>query len=255
MEAVLQQAQQKPLCGLGDLRALIGLPSKRSDSQLSVSVQELFKTTANVLDTLLIKAIEQRTAAEFEATRTSVFGDYWKTTTALSGLLQVILQPRTVDRLIWESFSELESEFKEQGLVRFGVAAKDQAVFTVWTLRKISRLLAKINASGDVAKAKKAADAKLASEFSFCATWTQFHMDCLLASIRFDKAITPEVLDEISEGLRAAVNAYGLVRQGAELRSPVDEPTLAPIAWDEEDQELLNSSMLEMESEVMDDGS
>ena len=47
-------------------------------------------------------------------------------------------------------------------------------------------------------------------------------------------------------------NPYGLVRQGAELRIPVEESTFAPLKWDEEDQELLNSSIAEMESEVRD---
>lgn len=249
MEAVLEHGHQKALCNLGDLRALIGLPSKRTTTQLAQSVQEIFKVTAGVLDNLLVRAIEQKTAAEFTVARTSVFSDYWKTTTALAGLAQVILQARTIDRLVSESFCELEADFKDQGLIRFGAAAKDQAIFTVWTLRKISRLLSKIKEAGDVPKSKKAADSKLAGEFSFYAAWTQFHMDCLIASIRFDKAINPDILDEICEGLRGAVNAYGLVRQGAELRIPVDEPTLAPVEWDEEDQELVDSSMAEMETD------
>ncbi len=252
MEAVLEHGHQKALCNLGDLRALIGLPSKREATQLSESVREIFKVTSGVLDSLLLRAIEQKTASEFTTARSAVFDNYWKTTTALSGLVQVILQPRTVDRLVSESFSEMEADFRDQGLNRFGAAAKEQAVFTVWTLRKISRLLGKITEAGTVPKSKKSADSKLASEFSFYAAWTQFHMDCLIASIRFDKAINPDVLDEICEGLRGVVNAYGLVRQGAELRIPVEEPTLAPIQWDEEDQELLNSSMAEMESEVCD---
>jgi len=250
MEAVFEHGHQKALCNLGDLRALVGLPSKREASQLSVSVQEIFKVTTGVLDSLLVRAIEQKTAVDFVTARSAVFGDYWKATTALSGLAQVILQPRTIDRLVSESFSELEADFRGQGLIRFGAAARDQAMFTVWTLRKISRLLGKIHEAGDVPKSKKAADSKLAGEFSFFAAWSQFHLDCMIASIRFDKAINPDILDEISEGLRGAVNAYGLVRQGAELRIPVDEPTLAPIQWDDEDQELLASSMVDMESEV-----
>src|SRR5260370_6362173 len=91
MEAVLEHGHQKSLCNLGDLRALVGLPSKREATQLSVSVQEIFKVTSGVLDSLLVRAIEQKKAAAFITARSSVFGDFWKTTTAMSGLLQVIL--------------------------------------------------------------------------------------------------------------------------------------------------------------------
>ena len=67
--------------------------------------------------------------------------------------------------------------------------------------------------------------------------------------MHFDKAINPEVLTEICEGLRTAVNAYGLIRQGVDLRLTREEPVIAPYAWDEEDQELLASSMSDMEAE------
>jgi hypothetical protein len=251
METVLQIEQNKNLLGgLGDLLAFVGLPSKRSARELSVSSEELFKNIAVVLDRLLLRAIEQRTGAEFKATRGDVFGDYLKTVNALSNLVRVIVPARTIDVLVWESFSELEADLREQGLIRFGTAAKDQAIFTVWTLRKISRLLSKIAAAGPPSAAMKVADAKLAVEFSFCVAWTQFHLDCLMASIRFDKAINPEVLAEISLELRAVVNAYGLIRQGVELRLPSDEPTLAPIIWDDEDQALLDSSMADLEAEA-----
>lgn len=253
MEAVLEHGQHKGLCTLSDLRALVGLPSKRSATELSASVQEMFNVATGVLDSVLCRAIEQRTSAEFVAARSIGFDIYWKATTALSGLVEVTLQSRTIDRLVAESFCELEADFRDQGVVRFGAPAKEQAVFTVWTLRKISRILTKIHEAGAVPKSKKTADRKIASEFSFYAAWSQFHLDCLVTSIRKDKSITPEVLDDICEGLRGAVNAYGLARQGLELRVPVEEPTLAPIQWDEEDQELLASSMQDMGSEALSD--
>lgn len=250
MESVLEMGHKGLLGGLGDLRAFVGLPSKRSASQLSASAEEVLKAATTILDGLLLRAIDQRTGPEFIATRSEVFGDYLKTTAALSSLVRMILKPGTIDRLVGESFCELEADLRDQGVIRFGTGAKDQAVFTVWTLRKISRLISKIATAGDVPKAKKIADSKIAGEFSFFTAWTQFHLDCLVASIRFDKAINPEVLDAITDGLRGAVNAYGLVRQGVELRVPIDEPALAPIQWDDEDQELLDASMSDMESEV-----
>lgn len=76
------------------------------------------------------------------------------------------------------------------------------------------------------------------------------HLDCLLASIRFEKAISPDILDEICDGLRAVVNAYGMIReavgireQGAEELVPVYEP-------DDEDLALIQSSMNEIVADL-----
>jgi hypothetical protein len=69
--------------------------------------------------------------------------------------------------------------------------------------------------------------------------------------MRFDKVIHPEVRSEIGAGLRAVVHAYGLIRQGVDLRIPRTAPEVAPQEWDEEDQELLNESMSDLETEVV----
>jgi hypothetical protein len=235
--------------GLSDLLTFVGVPSKKSARELSVSAGELFQGIKRVLDNLLLRAIESRTAAEFEATRDAVFPDYYKTVAALSNLARVIVPAQVLDRLAVESFSELEADLREQGLARFGAVARDQAVFTVWTLRKTNRLISMIAAAGPVPEDQRTADKKFAVEFSLNSRYSQFHLDCLIASMHFDKAINPEVLTEICEGLRTAVNAYGLIRQGVDLRLTREEPVIAPYAWDEEDQELLASSMSDMEAE------
>ena len=51
------------------------------------------------------------------------------------------------------------------------------------------------------------------------------------------------------DGLRSAVNAYGLARQGVDLRKSEAEPEIPAYKWDEEDQELLNSSMAGIDNE------
>jgi hypothetical protein len=92
----------------------------------------------------------------------------------------------------------------------------------------------------------KRQDENLAQAFNFYAAWTQFHLDCMLTAIRLQKTIQLDVLPEIIDGLRAAVNAYGYSRQGLDLRSPQEEPEIHGVEWDEEDQELLDSSMRDM---------
>jgi hypothetical protein len=235
--------------GLDDLLTFVGVPSKRSARELSGSAEELFKGIKTVLDTMLLRAIEARTGAEFVVTRDDVFVDYYKTVSALSNLARVIVPARVLDRLVVESFSELEADLRDKGLARFGAVARDQAVFTVWTLRKTNRLISIIAAAGKVPEDLRAQDKELAFDFSIASRVTQFHLDCLIASMHFDKAINPEVLTEICDGLRTAVNAYGLIRQGVDLRVTREEPVVAPYEWDEEDKELLASSMSDMEAE------
>jgi len=235
--------------GLSDLLTFVGVPSKKSSRELSGSAEELFKGIKTILDTLLLRAVEARTGAEFTTTRDEVFVDYYKTVSALSNLARVIVPPRVLDRLVVESFSELEADLREHGLARFGAVARDQAVFTIWTMRKINRLIGVIAAAKQVPDELMAKDKEIAMEFSVSSRMTQFHLDCLIASMHFDKALNPEVLAEICDGLRTAVNAYGLIRQGVDLRVKTEEPVIAPYEWDEEDKELLASSMSDMGSE------
>ena len=126
-------------------------------------------------------------------------------------------------------------------------------MFTVWTLRRISGLISKISLLGPVPASLKVEELTLAQHFGLTTTWSQFHLDCMLMSMRRNRPISLEVLPEIIDGLRAAVNAYGFARQGLGLRNPQqDLPMTASTSWDEEDQELLDSSMEEMSAEALD---
>jgi hypothetical protein len=125
---------------------------------------------------------------------------------------------------------------------------RDQALFTVWTLRKISALAEKISDKEPVSEDQKGFDTECVKQFCTSMTWTNFHLGCLITAIRFDKSIYPEVLSEIIDGLRAAVNAYAWIRQGVDIRFPIEEPIIKKLDWDEEDQELLDSSMSSLDN-------
>jgi hypothetical protein len=237
--------------GLDGLLALVGLPSKRTAGELSGHVVEVFNGITALVDSLLLRAVEARNIEEFRAARHAIFGDYARAVVSLSGLVQMVVPKPTIERLLGESFCEMEAEFKEQGLARFGAVAKEQAIFTVWTLRRTGGLIAKIIASGPVPKVLYQEDSKIASEFSAATAWTQFHLDCLVCAIRFDKKIQLDVLAEIQDGLRSVVNAYGLARRGLVLRSPAQEPAPSLVEWDDEDQELLDASMRDMQTETI----
>ena len=98
---------------------------------------------------------------------------------------------------------------------------------------------------------QKTALEELSSEFALYSAWAQFHLGCLNAAVRLDKAIYPDVLPEIVNGLRAMVNANAFSRQIVEIWIPSDDAALTPYRWDAEDEELMQSSMRDMESDEL----
>lgn len=251
--ATALQLQLTSQIGLDSLLGFVGLPSRRSVRQdLSIKVDEVFRGITALLDGFLVRAVAARTKDEFIVTRDELFGDYARLLMQLTKLVNIVVPRKTIDVLSGESFCELEAEVREHGLERFGTAARDQAMFTIWTLRRTSTLVSKIAEIGPTSKDLRQQDAELALEFSFCSAWTEFHLDCLMAAIRFDKAIQPDVLEEIQDGLRAAVNAYGMARKGVVLRDTHQESlSLEGPVWDDEDQELLDASMYDMDAELL----
>jgi hypothetical protein len=84
------------------------------------------------------------------------------------------------------------------------------------------------------------------TQLLFHAVWTRFHVNCLVTSIERRATLYPEVLELVTDGLRSAVNAYGLTRQLLDALAPLPEIQLEPIEWDDEEQELLNEAKRDM---------
>jgi hypothetical protein len=117
-------------------------------------------------------------------------------------------------------------------------------MFTVWTLRKISELTTQIKTTPLVA-ARKAEDEECCCNFNGNAIRAQFCLDCLNIALDDKRAIYPEVLEELVDGLRAMVNAYTWARRGLDLRIPSEEvfPQISPT--DDEDAALMDLSFSE----------
>jgi hypothetical protein len=254
-EGVALVLQDVGSTGLDDLLALVGLPSRRrSDGELSNEAAEILKGVSSFIDGLLLRAIAAQTKSEFDTAKIEAFMPYARTLTALAKLIRVVVQTQVIERVVDESFCEIEADFRDEGLARFGEDARDQAMLTVWSLRRTSRLLSKLPPLGPIPEALKEQDKKLANDFGFHAAWAQFHLDCLLAAIRHDKPIQLDVMPAIMDGLRAAVNAYGYAVEGLDLRVPRNEPDAQRYEWDDEDEALLASSMHEMETRALGTG-
>lgn len=90
----------------------------------------------------------------------------------------------------------------------------------------------------------------LQSDFAIAAAWSQFHLDCLTTAMLLNKPIYPDLVPAIVDGLRTEVNAYAIAKQMIDLYLPqAAEERLIPYTWSEEDEELLASSMEDMEAE------
>ena len=253
-EAVALTPQDVGAVGLDDLLAVLALPSqRRSMRELPASIADVVNGVNSFIDGLLLRAIAAQTKNAFVESRQDLFPVYAKAVIALGKLVKVAVPEDVIERTVDESFCELEAELREQALASFGPAAKDQAMFTVWTFRRTSGLISKLVAAGPIPKDLKGQDEDLAASFGIFATWARFNLDCLLAAIRWNKPIQLEVLPDIIDGLRAAVNAYGYARQGLDLRVPEEELLIESQEWDDEDQELLDSSMKDMDVETLDD--
>ena len=236
--------------GISELRAFVSLkPSKRVGKNLPSDLRDLFLKLVDQGDKLLLHALDSRSATEFESRRAEVIGTYVRVQEATGVLANAIIPKILLDSVLEDAFVSLEAEFEAETPQRYGVTAKEQAVFTTWTIRRTMVLLEKINDAGPPAGSSRAADKEMASSFSQHLWWTFFHLDCLRAGIKYDKPLRSEVVNKLVDGLRAAVNAYALARQGLNLRrqpefpSPID----SRLQWDAEDQSLLDESMSDLD--------
>lgn len=239
-----------PKANLAELLKLVGLPSKTSRSERTAEMlgraNELVRRVGSVIDDLVFAAIDKRTAEDFVRARGDVFPQYFAAMRALGDLARILIPKPTIERLSAEWFSELEADFRERGPSAFGSNLTEQGIFTVWILRKIHDLAQEI-ATSESPKENQAKDVEIATDFAVKGMWTRFHVDCLTKSMHDDRPIYPEVVDQIRDGLRAAVNTYACIRQWADFRNPKLEPELGPIEWTEEDELLLTDSMRDLE--------
>ena len=241
-EAGLSLNIERPLEAVLDFLAS---RSKKSARELTVTAGEVFSGFAGVVDQLLLNVIEKRTAIEFSAAFQDAFPKYATMTLALSHFARVVVPPDVIDRLTRESICELEADFRDKALPVFGAAVRDQAMFTIWTLRKINDLIAQ-SSTIKLDESKREEDKKYCRAFNIHTLRAHFSLDCLNMALSISRPIYPEVMGELVDGLRGMVNAYAWARRGVALRIPAIEPNVERPASDAEDEQLLMASMQNM---------
>jgi hypothetical protein len=232
---------------VGEMLAVPGFASEKSKATKSLpkGVNALISNVLATLHQIVVYAIERRTAAEFLAARDEMFPQYFDAALGLSYLVRVIVPKHILEVLSSESFSEMEAEFRESGLAAFGTEVRDQAIFTAWTLRKISDICQQID-KAPLSTALRREDSDIFDQFVFYAMRTRFSLDCLSKSMSCQKPIYPEVLPIILDGLRSAVNSYACARRALDLRVPQLEPQIAAVEWDDEDAQLLREATFDV---------
>jgi hypothetical protein len=234
--------------GLREPIPFVGFPSKRSAKQLSGSTEDLVRNIATVIDQLMVSAIEKRTAVEFTAVWNEAFPNYARIMCALGALSKALIPPSVLEQVTADSLCEIEADFRDHALAAFGSAIRDQALFTVWTLRKINDLARRLS-SAELPEDDQSKDKDFSASFIYHGLRMRFHLDCLLTSIRHQRPIYPEILVSISDGLRSGVDAYAWIRRYVDLRTKTEEPALPFIELDEEDREFIDASARDMASE------
>ncbi len=154
-----------------------------------------------------------------------------------------LVSDKMVEAISESIFAELGEDLEKQR-ERFGNKLTDQAVFTLWTIQKIGVLGREIASAGSVPKDKKKQDNDLLYEYHASSLWSQFHLDVLFAAAKFDRPIVEPIRETVCDGMKAAVDAYVIMKDALALRCPQQQETEAlQLPWDEEDEQLLASSM------------
>lgn len=228
--------------------------SPTSDKNLVRSDERLIRELVGVLDRQLIAAVDTRSVAEFETVRKNVMPRYVRSLRALYDTVINLVSEEMLQSISDAIIPELSNDLEKQRESRFGDKLTDQAVFTLWTIRKISALGRSLDAT-EVPADKKQADNTLVFEYHAASLWAQFHLDVLFAAMKFDRPICEQTRETICDGLRASVNAFVIMKDARALRCSQNDEAAPDITlpWDAEDEQLLASSMRDLDADCSND--
>jgi hypothetical protein len=222
------------------------------EEQLERSEERLVRELVSVLDKQLLEVLSARSLAEFTETREKVFPKYIRAVRALSGTVGNLVSKKVGESAIRGAIVSLDADLRRQE-PRFGELLVEQAIFTVWTIGRMRTLAREIGAAGSPPREKRETDMALFSECSANAYWSWFHLDMMVAAMKFGRPLLPDLQETICEGLRATVNAYAIMKEALLLRAPrIEEPPVSDFLWDEEDEQLLASSMRDLNGDLSD---
>jgi hypothetical protein len=227
-----------------------GLVGESATNRLPSSYAEIAQRLLKEVAEVTTQAAKARTVEDFKERRKRLYPEYLSLMKALSSVvlakmdqcdrtsLMINLQP-----IFDASFEALEDDMETHGALYFSDDVLKEIMFSLATIKSaylaVPRLL-----SAHVDEAKLDQDRELGENFSFSVTWAQFHFEALKGAMRKNLTVVPEVLLELTQGLRSSVMAYSYIRQAVGLRGLLDErysEDLGPLVWDDEDEALAHS--------------
>lgn len=216
-----------------------------ADTNLVSSEERLLRDLIRIVDSQMIEVLESRSSTEFVSTLNKVWTKYVRSARALSDTVSNLLSEDQIAIISDLADGAFREDLEKQRGSRFSDGLVDQAIFTIWAMGKIRSIGKKIHGAGEACDRDE--DLKLNRDFQFYVLCARFHMDCVAAAMKFRKSLPVDVQETIQDGLRAAVNAYAIAREALELRrSQAQESLGVKLPWDKEDEELLASSMRDM---------
>lgn len=237
---------------VGEQFALLRAPSKKSVKRLSGNAESTLRGVAEIIHGILDQAVSSKSAAEFCELREDLFPKYARAMRIIADYAHFVVAEGIRTRLAAESFAALSNDFEVHGDA-FGAKVKEQALFTIWTFKKLNTVIDEIVANANnLPLTEKERDNKLLAEFQSSVLWSRFHLDCLTHSISNKKPIYPEARDVICQGLRAAVNAYAYAKQAALIRAQATRSQIGESSQlDAEDRQLIAESMRDLDAEIL----
>lgn len=231
----------KGLCSSFEISSPGALFEPMADTSLARSDEKLITKLISVLDNQLLLPLEGRSLDEFRERRRSVFPRYIRALRALSDTTHNLVSDAEIERVAVHAIQHLGADLERQRGGRFGDKLVDQALFTLWTFGRMRGVSRKLAEAGKPKHFK--ADYERYLDCQYSSFTAQFHMDSIVAAMKFKKDIKGDIQAEICEGLRAVVNAYALMRSALDDRLTVVEEPSENLPWDEEDERLLAASM------------
>jgi hypothetical protein len=222
-----------------------GLARRRKD-------EDLIHNLVSVLDEQLLHVLQCRQTSECHDARAKVWPKYVRARRALTDTMSNLVPEKTREHLSAAAQAKIAADLDGARGILFGDAVADQMMFSMWVVSKMQAIGEQIAKSSPPKDEDE--DRKLIADFHLFAMWGQFHYDCVIASMKFNLALPDDIQEAVCDGLRAWVNASVIVEEALALRQPsVEQAPEVALPWDEEDEQLLASSMRDLDAESSSD--
>jgi len=228
---------------------MLGLPAEQpAKKQLASPVDRLLRDVSELLHDMILEVLQSRTREDFTAAVKHHFPAYASLVCSFAEVVSSRATTQAIERLSLDSLLEFEADLRANGYASFGPEMTERALFTVYTLRRITSLLSAIISShGKVDDCDTDKDKDYWRHFLVHALVSRFCVDCLVVAMQTRQPIYAEVLKQIDDYLRSVVDAYAWIRRAADLRlKKAHSPSEPVVPLDGEEQQLLNESMFDL---------